>query len=95
MKLIQENIYTNFSCLYSQFLFYSFQYTDLWNSLLRYFDSFWLPFADRKTTGTNNFVSLIVKVTLLELVLSLSKPLECKTQSLFCLNFNSTFKNVK
>ena len=76
-------------------MFYSFQYTDLLNSLLRCFDSFWLSFADRKTTGTNNFVSLIVKVTLLDVVLALSKPLECKMQSLFCLSLNSTFKNVK
>ena len=44
------------------FVLYSFQYTDLSNPLLRSFDSFWLSFADKVTTGKYNFVSLIVKI---------------------------------
>ena len=43
----------------------SFQQTDLSNPLLRNFDSFRLSLAEKTTTGTNNFVSLIVKVILL------------------------------
>ena len=39
------------------------------NPLLRNFDSFWLSFTDKATTETDNFVLLIVKITVLELAL--------------------------
>ena len=53
--------------LFSLFVSDPFQYTDLSNPLLRSFDDFCLPFADKVTIGTCNFVSCIVKITLLEL----------------------------
>ena len=55
--------------LVSLFVLYSFQKTDLPNPLLRIFYNFWLYFADKVTTETNNFVSFIVKIILLEFVL--------------------------
>ena len=54
------------------FLFYSFQYTDLSNPLLRSFDNFWLSFADKVMIGRYKFVSLKIKVKLLEWALGLS-----------------------
>ena len=60
--------------LCSLYVFYLFQYTYLSNHLLRSFGRFSLSFADKVTTGTYNFVSLIVKIILLELVSSLSLP---------------------
>ena len=48
--------------LFSLFLLYSFEYTDLSNPLLRSFANFWLSFADKMTTGKHNFVPLLVKI---------------------------------
>ena len=60
--MIRENIHTCFVVfLFSPFVLYSFQYTDLSTLLLRNFDSFLLPFVDKVTAKTYNFVSLIVK----------------------------------
>ena len=57
--------------LLSLFILYSFQKTDPSNPLLRRFDSFWLSLADKVTTGTYIFVSLMVKIILLTLASSL------------------------
>ena len=63
--------------------------------MLRTFDDFWLSLAHKVTTGTNNFVSLIVKFIVLEflllLLLLLSVPTAGKTQYFAHISFNSTF----
>ena len=61
------------------FILYSFPCNDHSNPLLRSFDSFWLFFADYVTTGTYNFVPLIVKIILLKSPLTLSTPVVAKT----------------
>ena len=57
--------------LFSPLVFYSFQYADLSNPLLRRFESFRLSFPDKVTRGTYNFVSFVAKITLVELGSSL------------------------
>ena len=57
------------------------------NSFLKTFDSFWLSFAETFTTGACNFVSLIVKLVLSELELSLSLPPLAKTPCFVHLSF--------
>ena len=89
--MTRGNIYTClWYFLFSLCVLYSFQYTDLSNTLLRSFDSFWLSFADRMTEGTYNFVSFIEKIILLQLALVLSTPAAPKTQCFAYLSFNST-----
>ena len=81
--------------LFSFFLLYSFQQPDLSNLLLRNFESVWLSFTDKVTTGTYNFVSFLVKIILLELAPSLSLlPTSAtgKTQCFFHLSFDSTLQ---
>ena len=73
---------------------YSFQQTNISNPLLRSFDSFWLSLADKVTTGTYNFVSLIVKIILQELALALSAPAADKTQYFVHLRFNTTLQLI-
>ena len=53
-----------------------------------------MSFAHKVTTGTYNFVSLIVKVTLLELAFVLSTPAADKTQYFVHLSFNSTLQLI-
>ena len=48
--------------LFSFFVLYSLEYTDLSSSLLWSFASFWLSFADKVTTGSYNFVSVLVTI---------------------------------
>ena len=56
----------------------------------RSFDNFWLCLADIVTTGTYNFVSLIVKILLSKyLLLTLLAPAEDETQYFVHLSFNS------
>ena len=56
----------------------------------RSFDNFWFSLADIVTTGTYNFVSLIVKILLSKYVpLTLLAPAEDKTQYFVHLSFNS------
>ena len=80
----------------SLFVLDSFQLTDLSNPLLRCFDSFWLSLVDKVTTGTYNFVSLIVKIMLLSslLPLALSAPATDKTQCFVHLSSNSTLELI-
>ena len=79
--------------LLSHFVLYSLQKTDISNTLLRRFYSFWLSLADKVTTGRYNSVSLIVKTVLLEsLLLTLPAPAADKTQYFEHLSFNSTFQ---
>ena len=52
-------------------------------------DSFRLFLADKVTTGTLNFVSLIVKI-ILELAFGLSAPAADKAQYFVYLSFNAT-----
>ena len=80
--------------LFSLFALYLFKFTDLLDPLLRRFHSFWLSFAHKVTTGSNNFVSLIVKIILLELASSLSAPVTDKTQYFVHLSFNSTLQLI-
>ena len=68
--------------------------SDLSNPLLRSFDSFWLSYADKGTTRTYNFVSLIVKLKLLELASTFSVPSTDKTQCFVHLRFNFTFQLI-
>ena len=56
----------------------------------RRFGSFWLSFTDKMTTGIYNFVSLIVRIILLELASLLSAPIADKTQYFVHLSFSST-----
>ena len=55
-----------------------------------------MSLADKVTTGTYNFISLIVKIILLLLTLSLtlSAPAADKTQYFVQLNFNSTLQLI-
>ena len=69
-------------------------YSDLSNHLLRRFHSWLLPFVDKMTTGTYNFVSLIVKDRLKGLILVLSEPATTKTQYFAHLAFNSVFQLI-
>ena len=85
-------LYTFVAFLFSFFVLYPLQYTDLSNSLIRSFNSFWLSFADKVTTGNYNFVSLIVKIILLELALSL--PPIAKTQCFVHFSFHSTLELI-
>ena len=55
-------------------------------------DSFWLFFADKVTTGTYNFASLIVKIILSALPLSF--PFAEKTQYFVHLSFNSILQLI-
>ena len=71
---LRKYLYLFVVFLFSLSVLYSFQKTDLSNPLLKAFDSFWLSFADKVTTWTYNFVSLIVKVILPGLPLVLSLP---------------------
>ena len=71
-----------------------FQSNGLSEPLLRSFDSFWLSFADKVTAGWYNFVSLIVKIILLELAFVLSLPATDKTQYFVHLSFNSILELV-
>ena len=80
--------------LFSLFVFYLFQLTDLSNLLLRSFDNFWLSFAYKVIAGTYNFPPLIVKIILLSLPLVLSALAADKTQYFVYLNFNSTLQLV-
>ena len=93
--MIWGNIYVCLLCfLFSDFLSYSFQCTDLSNPFLRSFDSFWFSFADNVTTGKYHFVSFIVKIILSELASTLSAPAADKTQWFVFLRFNSTLKLI-
>ena len=81
----RKYLYSFFVFLFSLFDLYSFQETDLSNSLLRSFDNSWLSFANKVTTWTYNLVSFKVKVILLEyLLLKLSAPAADKTQYCVC-----------
>ena len=85
--------------LFSLFVLYSFQQTDLSNPLLWTFNNVWFYLADRFTTGTCNFVSLIVKVILLPLLslslwLRLSLRAADKTKYLVHLSFNFTLQLI-
>ena len=91
--MIWENIYTRL-LYFSLFVWYLFQYNDLSNPLLKSFDSFWLFFADKVTTWTYSFLSLIVKILLLDLASSFSLPIADKTQWFVHLSFNSTFQLI-
>ena len=82
-------LYTFVAFLFSFFVLYPLQYTDLSNSLIRSFNSFWLSF-----TGNYNFVSLIVKIILLELASSLSLPPIAKTQCFVHFSFHSTLELI-
>ena len=53
-----------------------------------------MSFADKVTTGTYSFVSLIVKIILSSLALTLSTPATAKTQFFVHLSFNSTFQLI-
>ena len=54
-----------------------------------------MSLADKVTTETYNFVSLIVKIILLEpLLLTLSTPAADKTLYLFPLSFSSTLQLI-
>ena len=54
-----------------------------------------MSLADKVTTGTYNFVSLIVKIILLEtILLTLSLPAADKTQHFVHLSFNSTLQLI-
>ena len=64
------------------------------NLLLRSFDTSWLSFADKVTTGRYNFESLIVKIILLESALVLSTPPIVKTQCFVHLSFSSIFQLI-
>ena len=87
-------LYAFVAFLFSYFVLYPFQYTDLSNCLIRSFNSFWLSFADKVTTGNYNFVSLIVKIILLELASSLSLPPIAKTQCFVHSSFHSTLELI-
>ena len=76
--------------LFSLFVFYSFQYTDLSNPLLRNFDRFLSSFADRVMTRTYSFLSLIVKIILLESVPSFLTPVQAETKCFVHLSINSS-----
>ena len=64
------------------------------NPLLRSFHKFWWYFADKVTTGTYNFVCLIVKIILLGLSLLLSLAIAAKTQWFVHLRFGPTFQLI-
>ena len=87
-------IYWFVAFLFSLCVLNSFQYTDFWNSLLRSFINFWFSFADNVTTETCNFVSLIVKVIVLELAPLLSLAFAEKAQYFVHLSFNSTLQLI-
>ena len=50
--------------------------------------------AEKVTTGTYHFVSLIVEVILLKLTFLLSLPAAHKTKCFVLLSFNSTFQLI-
>ena len=77
----RKHLYLFLMFLFSLFVLYSLQQTYLSNSLLKIFDSFWLSFSDKKTTGTCSFVYFIVKTILLEIASSLSTP---ATKKMIC-----------
>ena len=77
----RKHLYSFLMFLFSLFVLYSLQQTYLSNSLLKFFDSFWLSFSDKKTRGTCSFVSFIVKTILLEIASSLSTP---ATEKMIC-----------
>ena len=81
-----------FSCLFIlTFCFIIIPMNWSFKSFLRSFDNFWLFFAEKVITRAYNFVSLIVKLILLELTLSLSAPAAAeKTQWLVHPSFNWT-----
>ena len=56
--------------------------------MLRHLDSFWLSFADKVTTWTCHFVSLIVAITLLESAFALSVPAADKIQCFGHVSFH-------
>ena len=61
--------------------------------LLRNFVNFLLSLADKVTTGTYDFVILIIKIILLEsILLLLFPPAADKTQYFVYLRFNSTLQ---
>ena len=65
--------------------------------MLRSLDNFWLSSVDKVTTGTYNFVFLIVEIILLALASSLilfSLPATDKTQYFARLSFNSTLQII-
>ena len=81
--------------LFSLLVLYWFQKTNFSNPFLRGSDSFWLSLADKVTTGTCNFVYLIVKIILLALassLISFSLPPAEKTQYFAHLRSNSTLQ---
>ena len=95
--MIRENVYITLPYFYSHFLFHIYSnklISDASNFFLRSFYSFWLSLADKVTTGTYNFVSLIIKMILLELASLLSTSAANKTQYFVHLSFNSTFKLI-
>ena len=59
--------------------------------MLRRFDNFWLSLVDKVTTGTYNFVCLIVEIILLAL---LSLPAADKTQYFVNFSVNSTLQLI-
>ena len=87
-------LYSFVICFILLFALYSFQCNYLLNPLLRSFNSFPLSFADKVTTGTYDFLFLIVKIKLSELASSFSVPVEAKTQCLVHLTFNSTLQLI-
>ena len=64
----KKYLHSFFMYLFSPFDLYSFKYTDLSNHLLKSSDSFWLSFADKKTTEAYNFVSdsknIIIRISI-------------------------------
>ena len=86
------NLYVIF--LFSFFVLYSLQQTDLSNPLLRSFDNLLLSFADKVTTVTYNFVSSAVKIMLLGLTFVLSAPAADRTQYFAVISSNSALQLI-
>ena len=84
----KKNLYSIVVFLFSFFILYSFQYADLSNPLLRSANSYWFSLVDNMTTGTSNYLSLIVKILLVQLALLLSLPVVDKAQWLVHWSLN-------
>ena len=85
---MRKYLYSFAVFLFSCFVLNSFQLNGLSNLVLRSFNNSCLSFSDKMTTRTQNIVSLIVKIILLEPELTLSTPAAAKTQVFVHLSFN-------
>ena len=86
---LRKYLYLFVVFLVSLLVLYSLQHTELSNTLLRSFGSFWWSFANKVTTWTYTFVSFVVKISTI-IIISISRTKGRQNRISINLSFSST-----